>query len=112
LAVEVKAGYKCVKSSQLAGYAMPQIPDFKLPLVGMTINEYRQYCWDKLQEPKAQRKLVLVTVSIALLLDNMLYMVIVPIIPDYLRYIGAWETHEITRDEGYLEKKEITKFYR
>ena len=34
-----------------------------------------------LQEPKYQRKLVLVTVSIALLLDNMLYMVIVPIIP-------------------------------
>ena len=33
------------------------------------------------QEPKYQRKLVLVTVSIALLLDNMLYMVIVPIIP-------------------------------
>ena len=51
--------------------------------------------WDKLQEPKAQRQLVLVTVSIALLLDNMLYMVIVPIIPDYLRYIGAWDTHEV-----------------
>lgn len=34
-----------------------------------------------------QRKLVLVIVCIALLLDNMLYMVIVPIIPDYLRYI-------------------------
>merc|ERR1719458_1904776 len=25
----------------------------------------------------------------------MLYMVIVPIIPDYLRYIGAWETHKV-----------------
>ena len=25
----------------------------------------------------------------------MLYMVIVPIIPDYLRQIGAWETHEV-----------------
>ena len=49
------------------------------------------------QEPQAQRKLVLVTVSIALLLDNMLYMVIVPIIPDYLRYIGAWETHTVPR---------------
>ena len=36
---------------------------------------------DCVQEPKYQRKLVLVTVSIALLLDNMLYMVIVPIIP-------------------------------
>ena len=37
------------------------------------------------QEPKYQRKLVLVTVSIALLLDNMLYMVIVPIIPGDLQ---------------------------
>merc|ERR1712223_156624 len=25
----------------------------------------------------------------------MLYMVIVPIIPDYLRFIGAWDTHEV-----------------
>lgn len=41
-----------------------------------------------------QRKLILVIVSIALLLDNMLYMVIVPIIPDYLRYIGAWDEEE------------------
>jgi hypothetical protein len=49
---------------------MPSIPDFKLPFVGMTVNEYRQYCWDKLQEPKAQRKLVLVTVSIALLVST------------------------------------------
>ena len=57
--------------------------------------EFRQMVWDKLQETKAQRQLVLVTVSIALLLDNMLYMVIVPIIPDYLRFIGAWETHEV-----------------
>ncbi len=91
---------------------MPSIPDFQLPFVGMTLNEYRQHCWDRLQEPKAQRKLVLVTVSIALLLDNMLYMVIVPIIPDYLRFIGAWETHEVNPDEALLEKKEITKYYR
>lgn len=36
-----------------------------------------------------QRRLILVIVSIALLLDNMLYMVIVPIIPDYLRYLAV-----------------------
>nr|CDS33526.1 vesicular acetylcholine transporter [Hymenolepis microstoma] len=36
-------------------------------------------------QPESQRRMVLVIVSIALLLDNMLYMVIVPIIPDYLR---------------------------
>jgi len=91
---------------------MPSLPDVQLPLVGMTLNEYRQHCWDRLQEPKAQRQLVLVTVSIALLLDNMLYMVIVPIIPDYLRFIGAWETHEVNAGDAFLEKKEVTTFYR
>ncbi|XP_028845701.1 putative vesicular acetylcholine transporter-A [Denticeps clupeoides] len=37
-----------------------------------------------MQEPERQRRIVLVIVCTALLLDNMLYMVIVPIIPDYL----------------------------
>lgn len=39
---------------------------------------------DKINDPIHQRRLVLVIVCIALLLDNMLYMVIVPIIPEYL----------------------------
>lgn len=47
-----------------------------------------QYMWekfqDKIRDPKSQRRLVLVIVCIALLLDNMLYMVIVPIIPNFL----------------------------
>ena len=76
---------------------MPEIPNFNVPFMNMGQVEFRQMVWDKLQEPKAQRQLVLVTVSIALLLDNMLYMVIVPIIPDYLRYIGAWDTHEVSQ---------------
>ncbi|XP_016111101.1 probable vesicular acetylcholine transporter-B [Sinocyclocheilus anshuiensis] len=37
-----------------------------------------------MQDPKRKRRLILVIVCVALLLDNMLYMVIVPIIPDYL----------------------------
>ncbi|CAG0901726.1 unnamed protein product [Darwinula stevensoni] len=49
--------------------------------------------YNRLQDEKSQRKLVLVIVSIALLLDNMLYMVIVPIIPDFLRTHSTWETH-------------------
>lgn len=56
----------------------------------MEFGELKDVIWTKLQEPRAQRKLILVIVSIALLLDNMLYMVIVPIIPDYLRYIGEF----------------------
>lgn len=56
----------------------------------MELGELKEVIWTKLQEPRAQRKLILVIVSIALLLDNMLYMVIVPIIPDYLRYIGEF----------------------
>ncbi|KAI6218827.1 Vesicular acetylcholine transporter [Aphelenchoides fujianensis] len=42
-----------------------------------------------------QKKLVLVVVSIALLLDNMLYMVIVPIIPRYLREIRAYDVEYV-----------------
>lgn len=38
---------------------------------------------------------MLVIVSIALLLDNMLYMVIVPIIPKYLRDIHAYEVEYV-----------------
>ena len=39
---------------------------------------------NRVNDPVHQRRLVLVIVCIALLLDNMLYMVIVPIIPEYL----------------------------
>lgn len=62
-----------------------------IPIINMEFSELKEVVWTKLQEPRTQRKLILVIVSIALLLDNMLYMVIVPIIPDYLRYIGAYE---------------------
>ncbi|XP_045460790.1 vesicular acetylcholine transporter [Harmonia axyridis] len=65
--------------------------NFHVPLVNMEFTELREVVWAKLQEPKSQRKLIMLIVCIALLLDNMLYMVIVPIIPDYLRYIGAYK---------------------
>ncbi|XP_047366805.1 vesicular acetylcholine transporter [Vespa velutina] len=61
-----------------------------LPIINMEIGELKEIVWTKLQEPKAQRKLVLVIVSVALLLDNMLYMVIVPIIPHYLKYVNTY----------------------
>ncbi|XP_017881269.1 vesicular acetylcholine transporter isoform X3 [Ceratina calcarata] len=69
-----------------------------IPILNIEFSELKELIWTKLQEPKAQRKLVLVIVSIALLLDNMLYMVIVPIIPDYLKYIGAFG--EVDDDEN------------
>nr|XP_008520217.1 PREDICTED: vesicular acetylcholine transporter [Equus przewalskii] len=40
-----------------------------------------------LQEPRRQRRLVLVIVCVALFLDNMLYMVIVPIVPYYVAHM-------------------------
>jgi len=61
-----------------------------IPILNMEFGELKEIIWTKLQEPKSQRKLILVIVSVALLLDNMLYMVIVPIIPDYLKYVGAF----------------------
>lgn len=62
----------------------------------MEFGELKEIIWTKLQEPKAQRKLILIIVCVALLLDNMLYMVIVPIIPDYLKYVGAFGPVEET----------------
>lgn len=86
--------------------------DLRLPGMGnKTIGEHRQEWWDSLQQSKYQRKLVLVTVSIALLLDNMLYMVIVPIIPDYLRVIGAWETHQVKLEQKPDYEKVVHKIY-
>ncbi|XP_012223265.1 vesicular acetylcholine transporter [Linepithema humile] len=61
-----------------------------IPILNMEFGELKEIVWSKLQEPKSQRKLILIIVCIALLLDNMLYMVIVPIIPDYLKYIGTF----------------------
>jgi len=83
---------------------MPQIPVLNLQLA-----ELKDYVLTKLEDEKAQRKLILVIVSIALLLDNMLYMVIVPIIPDYLRSIGEWETH-IEGGETVTEPPKIITF--
>jgi len=50
---------------------------------------------DKLNDPRHQRRLVLVIVCIALLLDNMLYMVIVPIIPEYLMTLNKDSQPEV-----------------
>ncbi|KAK9871277.1 hypothetical protein WA026_011547 [Henosepilachna vigintioctopunctata] len=68
---------------------------FNVPIVNMEFQEFKEVVWAKLQEPTSQRKLILVIVCIALLLDNMLYMVIVPIIPDYLRYIGTYSEESV-----------------
>ena len=64
-----------------------------IPFINMEFSLAKEILMERIREPHTQRRLVLVIVSIALLLDNMLYMVIVPIIPDYLRTIGAWDTH-------------------
>lgn len=63
---------------------MPVIPGINkdITLITKDIN-------DKINQPKHQRNLVLIIVCIALLLDNMLYMVIVPIIPTYLQSLDA-----------------------
>ncbi|XP_061402116.1 vesicular acetylcholine transporter-like [Musca vetustissima] len=70
---------------------------FTIPVINLEVKEVKEIVWEKIQEPVIQRRLVLVIVSIALLLDNMLYMVIVPIIPDYLREIGSFEVDEVTQ---------------
>lgn len=57
--------------------------------------QFREWLEKNTSSPTVQKKLVLVVVSIALLLDNMLYMVIVPIIPRYLREIHAYDVEYV-----------------
>lgn len=64
-----------------------------IPILNQDTNELWKRFNEKIEEPRSQRRIILFIVCVALLLDNMLYMVIVPIIPDYLRKIGAWDTH-------------------
>ncbi|XP_054918880.1 vesicular acetylcholine transporter isoform X2 [Dermacentor andersoni] len=64
-----------------------------LPIINQDTSQIWRRLNDKIEEPKSQRRLILFIVCVALLLDNMLYMVIVPIIPQYLRSIDAWYTH-------------------
>ena len=71
-----------------------------IPFLNQDIGQLWKKFNKKVEEPSYQRAVILTAVCIALLLDNMLYMVIVPIIPDYLRNIGAWTTH---KEGGRLE---------
>ncbi|XP_017465446.1 PREDICTED: vesicular acetylcholine transporter-like [Rhagoletis zephyria] len=64
-----------------------------IPILNQDTAELWKRFNEKIEEPRSQRRIILFIVCVALLLDNMLYMVIVPIIPDYLRKIGAWDTH-------------------
>jgi len=57
------------------------------------------------QNPETQRRLVLIIVCIALLLDNMLYMVIVPIIPVFLLHPDSHPTHFHDRVYWHPKKK-------
>lgn len=63
---------------------------FNVPLLNRDSDAVRAATKQWIDQPQSQKKLVLVIVSVALLLDNMLYMVIVPIIPKYLRDIHAY----------------------
>ncbi|KAG8008615.1 Synaptic vesicular amine transporter, partial [Nibea albiflora] len=48
-----------------------------------------------MKDPHQQRRIILVIVCVALLLDNMLYMVIVPIIPDYLAELESEQSEHV-----------------
>lgn len=52
-----------------------------------------------LQEAHRQRRLLLVIVCVALLLDNMLYMVIVPIIPDFIATMGHQQGAQLQQQQ-------------
>lgn len=58
---------------------------------------------ERLQEPKTLRNFILLIVCIALLLDNMVYMVIVPIIPEYIHSISLNSPSETTKLMAFNE---------
>lgn len=62
---------------------------------------------ERMQYPETQRRMVLVIVCIALLLDNMLYMVIVPIIPVFLTSPDSHPAHY--NEQVYWYKDEWVK---
>ncbi|KAF7637877.1 MFS domain-containing protein [Meloidogyne graminicola] len=64
-----------------------------IPMINKDSEWLKQRIDEWSSQPQMQKRLVLIVVSVALLLDNMLYMfkVIVPIIPKYLRDIHAYE---------------------
>jgi DHA1 family vesicular acetylcholine transporter-like MFS transporter 3 len=66
-----------------------------IPILNRDIEWCKEWLDKNTSNPATQKKLVLIVVSIALLLDNMLYMVIVPIIPRYLREIHAYEVEYV-----------------
>uniref|UniRef100_A0A915JVN8 Major facilitator superfamily (MFS) profile domain-containing protein n=1 Tax=Romanomermis culicivorax TaxID=13658 RepID=A0A915JVN8_ROMCU len=59
---------------------------------------------ERINEDKIQKRLVLVIVATALLLDNMLYMVIVPIMPTYLRRKGVYEMYKDLEEKEFPNK--------
>ncbi|XP_072347670.1 probable vesicular acetylcholine transporter-A [Scyliorhinus torazame] len=64
--------------------------------VSNVVGERTKQLSGAIQEPRRQRRIMLVIVCIALLLDNMLYMVIVPIIPDYLESLRTYKVVYVT----------------
>lgn len=70
------------------------VPAIPIPVLNTDTATLWNRFMEKAEDPVKQKKLILIIVCIALLLDNMLYMVIVPIIPQYLRDINSWKTHQ------------------
>ncbi|XP_041485515.1 probable vesicular acetylcholine transporter-B [Lytechinus variegatus] len=79
---------------QMPQMQMPQMqmPQFNIDETKERMTEFIGTAKTRITNPVTQKRFILIIVCIALLLDNMLYMVIVPIIPDFLRSIGAWDT--------------------
>lgn len=82
---------------------------FRIPVLNQDSEEFKLKFYKKVNEPTLQKRLVLVIVSTALLLDNMLYMVIVPIIPDYLRDVGAYDVSYEDSEEVHPNGTKYTK---
>lgn len=72
----------------------PTGPRSAVEKLSEAVGERTKALGSALQEAHRQRRLLLVIVCLALLLDNMLYMVIVPIVPDFVATMGSSAHHQ------------------
>ncbi|OQV15365.1 Vesicular acetylcholine transporter [Hypsibius exemplaris] len=83
-----------------------------IPVINKDTAELKLILYEKIQQEHVQRRIVMLIVCVTLLLDNMLFMVIVPIIPKYFRDLKVWgdPINNITGADGEDDKDIVPEY--
>ncbi|CAL8102322.1 unnamed protein product [Calicophoron daubneyi] len=87
-----------------SGFNLCPLPSASGMVQLLNMEQFKAKISTVINDPERQRLIVLCVVCVALLLDNMLYMVIVPIIPDYLQAAASLGHQEIVWTNGTYSK--------